>query len=135
MESKDILERQSGILCREAPSACSSKEELFGRYAGKYILEKLVIGGNDLSEAYVKGWRDRSLYMLFEITPGGKCFLKAHSATAEKKYEYYFDPCSMRYHLKEDMSDEGTHIMIEDGLLTEDASDHLMAYRLTGEEE
>ena len=41
----------------------------------------------------------------------------------------------MRYHLKEDMSDEGTPVTIEDGVLTEKTADHLMVYRLTEEDE
>ena len=109
------------------------KEELFRQYAGKYRLVKFVIGGNDCSEAYAAGWKDKSLYMFFEITADGKFFLNAHSSGAEKKYEYFFDPVEMRYHLKADCSDEGTAVTIGNGVLTEETGDHLMVYELTDE--
>ena len=109
------------------------REELFKEYSGKYRLVKMVIGGNDVSEAYANGWKDKSLYMFFEITADGRFFLKAHAGAVEKEYEYFFDPVEMKYYLKEDCSDEGTLIRIGKGLLTEETKDHLMVYQLTEE--
>ena len=109
------------------------KEELIKKYAGKYRLVEMVIGGNDCSEAYANGWEDRSMYMYFELTEDGKLFLKAHTILAEKEYEYFLDPEEMRYHLKEDYSDEGIPITISDGVLKEETKDHLMVFELTDE--
>ena len=44
------------------------KEVFFRQYAGRYRLVKMVIGGNDLSAVYGKGWKDQSPYMFIEIT-------------------------------------------------------------------
>lgn len=109
------------------------QEEWFRQHAGKYRLVKIIIEENDCSQAYAKGWEDKSLYMVFEITGEGKLSLKAHTAAAEKEYTYFFDPTEMKYHLKEDRSDKGTPITIENGVLTEEAPDHLMEYVLTDE--
>ena len=109
------------------------KKEFYKQYAGRYRLVKFVIGGNDCSEAYAEGWKDRSRYMFFEITEDGKFSLKARAGEAEKEYEYYFDPTEMKYHLKADLSDAGTPITIGNGVLTEKTEDHLMVYELTDE--
>ena len=109
------------------------KEAFFRQYAGRYRLVKIVIGGNDCSEAYENGWKDKSLYMFFEITAEGQFFMKAHAGLAEKKYEYFLDPAEMKYHLKEDYSDEGILISIREGVITEETKDHLMIYELTDE--
>lgn len=95
----------------------------------------MVIGGNDLSPAYEKGWKDRSLYMFLEITEDGGFSLTAHTGAAEKKYEYFLDPGEMKYYLKEDRSDKGTSISIENRVLTEETEDHLMVYELAYERE
>ena len=85
--------KETGIPCPEdASTGGSPAEELFGRHTGRYVLEKFVIGCSDLSEAYMKGGKDRSLYMIFEITSGGKCFLRAHSAMAGKKMSTFSIP-------------------------------------------
>lgn len=47
-------------------------EESFRLNTGKYRLTKIVISGNDFSEAYANGWMDKSLYMFVEITADGK---------------------------------------------------------------
>ena len=39
----------------------------------------------------------------------------------------------MKYYLKEDHSDKGTSISIENGVLTEETEDHLMIYELANE--
>ena len=39
----------------------------------------------------------------------------------------------MKYYLKEDHSDAGTRIMIEDGVLTDETDNYLMVYELTDE--
>ncbi len=105
----------------------------FGQYAGKYRLVKVVIGGKDCSEAYVAGWKDKSMYMFFEITADGKFYLKARTSAAKKDYEYFLDPEEMKYHLKADFSDEGMPITIGNGVLMEETKDHLMVYELTDE--
>ena len=71
--------------------------------------------------------------MLFEITEDGKFSLIACSGATEKRYEYFFDPAEMKYHMKADFSDEGTPIIIENGVLTEETKDHLMVYELVEE--
>lgn len=109
------------------------KGVFFRQYAGRYRLVKMVIGGNDLSAAYEKGWKDQSLYMFIEITEDGGFSLTAHAGGTEKKYAYFFDPEEMKYFLKEDHSDKGTSIFIENGVLTEETEDHLMACELTNE--
>lgn len=109
------------------------EEGTLGRHVGRYRLVKMVLGGADVSKAYADGWADKSLYMFFEITADGRLLLTAHTAVAEKVYEYYLDPADMRYHLTADLSDEGTPITIEDGVLTEETADHLMVYELTDE--
>lgn len=93
----------------------------------------MIIGDNDCSLAYVNGWKDKSLYMFFEITSDGKFFLTAHTGMGEKEYEYFLDTAEMKYHLKADHSDEGTSITIENGVITEQTKDHLMVYELTEE--
>lgn len=93
----------------------------------------MIIGKNDLSEAYAKGWRDKSLYMYFEITEDGQFSLKAHTGAAEKEYVYYFNTEKMEYYLKEGGSDKGIPIKIENGVITEKTEDHLMVYELTDE--
>ena len=110
-----------------------NKEDFFRNYAGRYRLVKFVIGGKDCSEAYTNGWKDKSLYMVFEITADGKCFMKAHAGQGEKQYEYFLNPEEMKYHLKEDNSDAGTPIRIENGVLTEETKDHCMVYELMDE--
>ncbi len=110
-----------------------SREEWFKKYAGRYLLTKFMIGKNDLSEAYIDGWKDKSRYMFFEITDDGKFILKAHAGETEKEYEYFFEPDEMKYHQKADLSDEGTPITIENGVIREETSDHLMVYELTDE--
>ncbi len=109
------------------------KEGWFSQHAGRYRLVKIVIGGNDCSEAYANGWKDKSMYMYFEITADGKFLLKVHTAAAEKEYEYFFDPSEMRYHLKADHSDEGIPVAVGNGIITEETKDHLMVYELTDE--
>lgn len=97
---------------------------------------KFVIGGADRSEMYADGWADKSLYMYFEITAEGKSCLKAHAGNVDKEYKYYLDPLDplkMKYYLKEDHSDAGTRIMIEDGVLTDETDNYLMVYELTDE--
>ena len=56
----------------------------------------------DCSDTYVNGWKDKSMYMFFEITSDGKLFLKAHTNAAEKAYEYFLDPAEMRYYKEEE---------------------------------
>ena len=34
----------------------------FGQHAGKYRLVKIVLAGNDCSEAYAPGWKDKGMY-------------------------------------------------------------------------
>ena len=109
------------------------KEELFKQYAGKYRLIQFVIGGSDVSEKYINGWKDKSFYMFFEITEDGQFTLKAHAGGKEKVYKYFLDPEQMKYYLKADHSDEGTPITIEDGKLTEESENHLMVYKITDE--
>ena len=110
-----------------------NKEEWFVKNAGRYRLIRMVIGGNDLSDAYTNGWKDKSMYMFMEITADGRFFLKAHTPMGEKVYEYFFDPEEMKYYLKADRSSEGTPISIDNGLLTEETNNHLMVYELTDE--
>lgn len=110
-----------------------SKQEFFQRFAGKYRLVKFVIGNNDCSEAYTNGWKDRSFYMFFEITADGKFSLKAHAGGNDKEYVYFFDPSEMKYYQKEDHSDGGTPLTIENGTITEKTADHLMVYERTDE--
>ena len=110
-----------------------TKEEFYNQYAGRYRLVKMVIGGNDCSEAYTNGWKDKSMYMLFEISADGKFALRAHTPLGEKEYTYFFDPAEMKYHLKADFSDAGTSVIIENGVITEETADHLMVYELTDE--
>ena len=102
-------------------------------YAGTYRLVKMVITGVDMSEAYVNGWADKSLYMLFEITPEGRLLFTAHKGDAEKVYEYYLDPADMKYYTTPDHVREGIQIRIEDGVLTEESPNHLMVYVRTDE--
>ena len=71
--------------------------------------------------------------MFIEITEDGQFSLKAHTGAAEKEYKYYFDTEKMEYHLKEDGSDKGMAITIENGVITEKTEDHLMVYELTDE--
>ena len=59
------------------------KEEWFRQHAGRYHLVKFVIGGNDCSEAYVNGWKDKNLYMLFEITEETKDHLMVYELVEE----------------------------------------------------
>ncbi len=59
--------------------------------------------------------------------------MTAHTGMEEKKYEYFLDPVEMKYHLKEDCSDEGISVIIGNGVLREEAKDHLMVYELTDE--
>lgn len=101
-------------------------EEFYKKYAGKYRLTKFVVGENDCSEAYVKGWKDKSFYMFFEITEDGKFSMTAHTPMGEKEYEYSFDPVEMKYYQKADHSDAGIPVTIENGVLTEKTADHLM---------
>ena len=108
-------------------------DNFFKQNSGRYRLVKFIIGGKDCSEAYANGWKDKSMYMFIEITEDGQFFLKVHSGGAEKEYRYFFDPEEMRDHLKEDHSDEGTPVTIENGVLTEETKDHTMIYELTNE--
>ncbi len=39
----------------------------------------------------------------------------------------------MKYYLKEDHSDAGTQIMIEDGMIYEEDENHMMIYEMTDE--
>lgn len=71
--------------------------------------------------------------MFIGITEDGGFSLTAHAGGSEKKYEYFFDPEEMKYFLKEEHSDKGTSISIENGVLTEETEDHLMVYELTNE--
>ena len=107
------------------------KEGSLKPYAGTYRLVRMVIGGYDCSEAYVNGWKDKTLYMILELKEDGKLVLRAHTDMAEKEHEYFFDPAEMRYHLKADHSDEGIPVTIGNGVLTEETDDHLMVYELT----
>ena len=110
-----------------------NKEEFFKQYTGRYRLTKIVIGTKDCSEPYTNGWKDKSLYMYLEITPDERFFLKLHTNNGEKEYNYFFDAENMKYHMKEDLSDAGTPIRIENGIITEETNDHLMIYELTEE--
>lgn len=110
-----------------------SKEELFRKCAGKYLLVKFEIGGADCSERYVNGWKDRSLYMYFDISEDGRFVLRACGGGKEKEYEYFLDPVEMKYYLKPDHTGTGTPITIKNGVLTEQSEDHLMVYELTDE--
>ena len=108
-------------------------EGSLAQYTGTYRLVKMVITGMDMSEAYVNGWDDKSLYMLFEITPDAKILFTAHKDGAEKVYVYYLDPEEMKYYTTPDHEREGIQIRIEDGVLTEESPNHLMVYVLTDE--
>ena len=108
-------------------------KDFYQRYAGRYSLVRIEIEGADCSETFTKGWEDRSVYMFFEITPDGKFSLKARSGGAEKEYRYFLEPSEMKYYLKEDHSDAGTQIMIEDGMIYEGDENHMMIYELTDE--
>lgn len=81
------------------------------------------------------GWKDQSLYMFIGITEDGGFSLTAHAGGSEKKYVYFFDPEEMKYFLKEEHSDKGTSISIENRVLTEETEDHLMVYELANERE
>jgi len=107
-----------------------NREVFFRQFAGRYRLTRFVVGGNDLSEMITKGWENKSLYMIFEITEDGQFKMKAHRGAEEKEYEYYPDPAAMRYHLKADLSDEGTPFTIENGVFREETKDHIMVYEL-----
>lgn len=108
-------------------------EEFFRRYAGKYRLVKLVLAGADCSEAYNAGWNDKSLYMFIEIGEDGSFVLKVRSGSKEKRFTYHLDPSEMKYYLTADHSGVGMPITIENGILTDEADDHLMVYELTDE--
>ncbi len=110
-----------------------NKEEFFKQYAGKYRLVKFIIDGKDCSESYTNGWKDKSMYMFFDISADGQFFLKVHTENGDKAYEYFFSPEEMKYHTKADSSDEGIPITIENGVLTEETKDHLMVYEQTDE--
>ena len=71
--------------------------------------------------------------MFIGITEDGGFSLTAHAGGSEKKYIYFFDPEEMKYFLKEEHSDKGTSISIENGVLTEETEDHLMIYELANE--
>ncbi len=107
--------------------------DFYHRYAGRYRLVRIEIGGADCSETFTKGWEDRSMYMFLEITNDGRFSLRAHRGDAEKEYRYYFEPSEMKYYLKEDHIDAGTEIMIEDGMIYEEDDNHTMVYELTDE--
>lgn len=107
------------------------KEEFFRQYAGRYRLVRMVIRGNDVSQTYENGWKDKSLYLFIEITAEGGFSLTAHAGGADKQYPYFFEPEEMKYYLSADHSDKGTAITIENGVLTEETEDHLMVYELT----
>ena len=109
------------------------KKELFRKYAGKYRLVTYIIGKTDLSDEYINGWKDKSKYKIFEIMADGKCILKSHTSLGDKEYRCFLDPEKMEYHFKEDFSDWGTTITIENGVLTEKTSNFIMVYRLTDE--
>ena len=109
------------------------KEEFFKEYAGKYRLIKFVVGGTDCSETYINGWKDKSMYIFFNISADGKFIMKVHTPAAEKEYEYFLDTEEMKYYTKADKSDDGTPINIENGILKEETKDHLMVYELTDE--
>lgn len=95
------------------------KNEYFYKYnAGKYRLIKFVIRGNDCSEKYANGCKNKSMYMFSDITYDGQFSLKVHSGGADKEYKYFLDTEEKKYHLKADYSDEGIPIMIENGVLT-----------------
>lgn len=110
-----------------------TEENPIGQYAGKYRLVKMIITGMDMSEAYVNGWADKSLYMLFEITSDGRLLFTAHKDGAEKVFEYYLDPTEMKYYTSPDHNREGIQIKIEDGVLTEESPNHLIVFVLTDE--
>ena len=103
------------------------------QYVGKYRLVKMVITGMDMSEAYVNGWADKSLYMLFEITPDARILFTAHKGDAEKVFTYYLDPAEMKYYTTPDHAREGIQIRVEDDVLTEESPNHLMVYVRTDE--
>ena len=110
-----------------------TEESPLAQYVGKYRLVKMVITGMDMSEAYVNGWADKSLYMLFEITADGRILFTAHKEGAEKVFKYYLDPEEMKYYTTPDHAREGIQIKIEDGVLTEESPNHLMVYVRTDE--
>ena len=73
------------------------------------------------------------MYMYFVITENGQFFLKAHSGGKEKEYKFFLDPEKKMYHLKENYSDTGIPITIENEILTEETKEHIMIYELTNE--
>lgn len=105
--------------------------EFFRQHSGKYRLVKLVLAGADCSETYAAGWKDKSLYMYMEIGEDGSFCLKVRSGSNEKTFTYYLDPSEMKYYLTADHSGVGMPITIENGILTDEAEDHLMVYELT----
>ena len=111
------------------------KKELFRKYAGKYRLVTYITGKTDLSDEYINGWKDKSKYQIIEITADGRYIIKSHTSVCggDKEYGYFLDPEKMEYHFKEDFSDWGTTITIENGVLTEKTSNYIMVYRLTDE--
>ena len=110
-----------------------NKEEFFRKYAGKYHIVKFVIMGSDNSAAYKEGWKDKSLYLFYEITEDGKFSMTAHSGGAEKRYQYYLNPEEMKYYTKADFSGVGVPFTIENGVFREETPDHLMVFELTSE--
>ena len=94
-----------------------------------------IIGKTDLSDEYINGWKDKSKYQIIEITADGRYIIKSHTSVCggDKEYGYFLDPEKMEYHFKEDFSDWGTTITIENGVLTEKTSNFIMVYRLTDE--
>ena len=110
-----------------------NKEEFYKKYAGKYHIVQFVIMGNDNSAAYIEGWKDKSLYLFYEITEDGQFGMTARSGEVEKRYQYYLNPEEMKYYTQANFSGTGVPFTIENGVFREETPDHLMVFELTSE--